>query len=220
MKKIISVSVYGTNPRYFHGALENAEIAKTLFDGWIYRVYLGSNAPAGFKEALLNKGNTEVVDMNEFFTATPSMFGPGVFWRFIEMFKSDDQIMICRDSDTRLIPREKRCIDEWLLSEKKFSIIRDHPAHFEFPIMAAMWGMKGKLDDMYREKMHRYEKDFRYLSDQFYLRDVIWNLAKTDCLVHELGKDGWFSDERDRDNPVFVGQGYDENNKPIYPSWG
>lgn len=219
MKKIIAVSVYGTNPRYFQGALKNADIAKTLFPEWTYKVYLGSKRPDGFKEQLLEKTNTEVVDMNEFFNATPSMFGPGVFWRFLEMFQSEEQIMICRDSDTRLIEREKRCVDEWLNSDKKFSIIRDHPNHYEFPIIATMWGMKGKLDDKYREDMRKYERDFRYLSDQFYLRDIIWPLAKTDCTLHELDGNSWFSNERIKENPIFVGQGYDENETPLYPSW-
>ena len=106
MKKIIAVSVYGTNPRYFEGAIENAKIAKSMFPGWIYKVYLGSKAPTGFKTKLLNEGNTEVIDVDEFFTATPTVFGPGVFWRFLEMFNDENQIMICRDSDTRLIERD------------------------------------------------------------------------------------------------------------------
>ena len=219
MKKIISVSVYGTNPRYFEGAILNAQIAKTLFPEWIYKVYLGSKAPVDFKQRLLDIGNTEVVDVHEFFNATPTLFGPGVFWRFLEMFNDENQIMICRDSDTRLIERERRCVDEWLASGKKFSIIRDHPNHFEFPIIATMWGMRGRIDDLYREEMRKYEKNFNYLSDQYYLADVIWPIAKNNCIIHEIGRSDWFSLERDPSNPVFVGQGYDENSNPIYPSW-
>lgn len=219
MKKIIAVSVYGTNPRYFEGAIKNANIAKILFPDWIYKVYLGSKRPDGFKEKISSISNVEVVDMEEFFVATPSMFGPGVFWRFLEMFNSEDQIMICRDSDTRLIEREKRCVDEWLNSNKKFSVIRDHPAHFEFPIIATMWGIKGKIDVKYRDEMKKYEKDFRYLSDQYYLRDIIWPLAKNDVLIHQLGDQTWFSNQRKKDDKIFIGQGYDENDNPIYPSW-
>ena len=127
--------------------------------------------------------------------------------------------MICRDSDTRLIEREKKCIDEWIESDKKFSIIRDHPNHFEFPIIATMWGMKGKIDSIYLEKMKEYEKNHNYLSDQYYLADVIWPIAKNNSMIHEIGNDSWFSKERQQENPVFVGQGYYEDNKPIYPSW-
>ena len=120
MKKIIAVSVYGTNPRYFEGAIENAKISKSMFPGWIYKVYLGSKAPTGFKTRLLNEGNTEVIDVDEFFTTTPTIFGPGVFWRFLEMFNDENQIMICRDSDTRLIERDWKCVNEWIDSYKKF----------------------------------------------------------------------------------------------------
>jgi hypothetical protein len=219
MKKIISVSVYGTNNRYFAGAIENAKIAKNLFPDWTYKVYLGNKAPDGFKQTLLGFGNTEIIDFEENFVSTPTVFGPGVFWRFLEIFKDEDQIMICRDSDTRLLEREKKCIDEWIQSDKKFSIIRDHPAHFEFPIIATMWGMKGRLDETYREKMKEYEKNHNYLSDQYYLQDIIWPIAKNNCLIHEIGNDSWFSKERDRNNPIFIGQGYYEDNNPIYPSW-
>lgn len=219
MKKIIAVSVYGTNPRYFEGAIENAKIAKSMFPGWIYKVYLGSKAPTGFKTKLLNEGNTEVIDVDEFFTATPTVFGPGVFWRFLEMFNDENQIMICRDSDTRLIERDWKCVNEWIDSDKKFSIIRDHPNHFEFPIITTMWGMRGKLDYSYRELMQNYEKNHNYLSDQYYLADIIWPIAKDDCMIHEIGNDSWFSKEREQNNPIFVGQGYYEDNKPIYPSW-
>lgn len=219
MKKIIAVSVYGTNKRYFSGALENAKIAKTLFPEWLYKVYLGSKAPINFKKELLDLCNTEVVDVDENFIATPTIFGPGVFWRFLEMFNDPNQIMICRDSDTRLIEREKKCIDEWIESDKKFSIIRDHPNHFEFPIIATMWGMKGNLDLIYREKMKEYEKNHNYLSDQYYLADVIWPIAKNNCMVHEIGNNSWFAKEREQSNPIFVGQGYYEDNRPIYPSW-
>jgi hypothetical protein len=214
MNKIISVSLWGDNPRYGHGAIENAKIAQNLFPGWRYRVYLGSSVPSFYKEELQKMENVDIIYVDE------TTWGYGMFWRFNAMFESDDNIFICRDSDTRLLEREKRCIDEWIESDKKFSIIRDHPRHFDFPIIGTLWGMKGKFPEGHLKSMREYEKTFQYVVDQIWLANVVWPIAKDDCIIHELGKKGnWFSESRQPNNPVFVGQGYDEKNNPIYPSW-
>jgi hypothetical protein len=214
MKKIISVSLWGDNPRYSIGAIENASIAKDLFPDWEYRIYLGNTVPVIYKNKLLSFENVKIIDVDE------SKWGYGMFWRFNAMFESDENIFICRDSDTRLLQREKKCIDEWLESDKKFSIIRDHPRHYDFPIIGTLWGMKGKISNDYLVSMKEYEKNFQYVVDQLWLANVIWPIAKDNCLIHGLDqKETWFSREREKENPVFVGQGYYEDNKPIYSSW-
>jgi hypothetical protein len=211
--KIISVSLWGSNPRYCEGAIINAKIANELFPDWRYRIYIGSSVPDEYFKKLKNFKNVDLYFVDE------SKSGYGMFWRFNVMFESDDNIVICRDSDTRLIEREKKCIDEWLKSDKKYSIIRDHPRHFDFPIIGTMWGMKGKFEIKNLTSMKLYEKTFVYGVDQDWLADVVWQEAKDDCMIHEIGNDSWFSKEREQNNPIFVGQGYYEDNKPIYPSW-
>lgn len=214
MNKIISVSLWGDNPRYGKGAVINAKIAAGIFPDWRYRVYFGSSVPSIYRDELSALSNVDIVEVDE------SIWGYGMFWRFNAAFESPNTIMLCRDSDTRLIEREKRCVDEWLASDKSFSIIRDHPRHFDFPIIGTMWGVKGMLPYECFESMKRYEREFRYVVDQLWLANEVYPKIKDDCLMHELGKDDWFSKERDQNNPVFVGQGYDENSSPIYPSWG
>lgn len=211
--KIISVSLWGSNPRYCEGAIINAKIAKELFPDWRYRVYIGSSVPEQYFKALEDMKNVDLYHVDE------SISGYGMFWRFNAIFESDDNIMICRDSDTRLIEREKKCIDEWLDSDKTYSIIRDHPRHFDFPIIGTMWGMKGKFCIENLKSMKLYERNFVYGVDQNWLADVVWPIAKNNALIHEIGNDSWFSKEREQNNPIFVGQGYYENNTPIYPSW-
>jgi len=213
MKKIISVSVWGNSDRYCKGAVINAEIASTLFPDWRYRVYVGSSVSQEYKDKLFSFSNVDIIDIDE------KISGYGMFWRFNAAFESEDTIMICRDSDTRLIEREKRCIDEWLDSDKIFSIIRDHPRHFDFPIIGTMWGLKGSLPEECLESMKRYENNYTYGVDQMWLANEVFPKVKDNCMIHEIGNDSWFSKEREQNNPVFVGQGYDENNNPIYPSW-
>ena len=45
MKKIISFSLYGTESKYTHGALCNAELAKVIYPEWICRFYCGESVP-------------------------------------------------------------------------------------------------------------------------------------------------------------------------------
>jgi hypothetical protein len=45
-RKVIAVSLYGKNPRYLQGAVENAMLAKRDWPGWTYRVYYGKGVPA------------------------------------------------------------------------------------------------------------------------------------------------------------------------------
>lgn len=210
--KIISVSLWGQNPRYCEGALINAKIAKELFPDWQYRVYTGSSVPVECNKKLKDMNNVKVYDVDEMLRVF------GAFWRFNAIFENN--IVILRDTDSRLLEREKKCIEEWIVSDKQFSIIRDHPRHFDFPILAGMWGVKGKINSNLKDTMKGYENNFQYGSDQYWLAHHIWPIAKENCMIHEIGNDSWFSKQRKKEDPVFVGQGYDENDTPLYPSWG
>jgi hypothetical protein len=211
--KIISVSVWGENPRYGKGAVINARLAEQIFPEWRYRIYFGSSVPTKYKNELLTLPNVDLIEIDE------SVSGYGMFWRFNSAFLSSDTVMISRDCDSRLSEREKRCVEEWLTSDKRFSIIRDHPRHFDFPVLGGMWGLKGMLPQQCFDSMKQYEKNNQYAIDQFWLQNEVYPLIKNSCMIHEIGKDDWFSLERKQEDPVFVGQGYDENNVPIYPSW-
>lgn len=51
-KKVIAVSLFGSDPRYTMGAVENALLAKRDWPGWTYRVYYGAGIPADILEAI------------------------------------------------------------------------------------------------------------------------------------------------------------------------
>jgi hypothetical protein len=38
-------------------------------------------------------------------------------------------LLMSRDTDSRIISREEEAVGEWLKSEKIFHVMRDHPAH-------------------------------------------------------------------------------------------
>lgn len=206
MSKIISMSVWGSNPQYCLGAIKNAQIAKELMSDWKCRIFIDNTVPIQYQEELFGMDNVEVADIEN-----DNLYG--MFWRFYSMFQNYEDIVISRDSDSRLSEREIKCLNEWIKSDKKFSIIRDHERHYDWPILGGMWGMKGKLDDSIINIMETYAKNHTYAIDQVFLRDIIWPLAKDNCLVHGFREVQWMKETR---NLNFIGQGYDENDNPIY----
>ena len=207
MNKIISISVWGSSPQYCIGAIKNAEIAKKLLPDWKCRVFVNDSVPVDYQKRLYDMDNVEVAELDSDGTY-------GMFWRFYSMFESEDNISISRDSDSRITEREVRCLNEWLESDKKFSIIRDHVRHYDWPMMGGMWGMKGTLDDSVYNLMEKYSKQHQYAIDQVFLKDVVWMLAKEDCIIHGLKETDWMQEGRSVDN--FIGQGYTADDSPIY----
>lgn len=209
MNKIISISVWGSDPRYCVGAIKNAELAQTLFPDWKCRIFVDSTVPIKYVNQLYNMSNVEVAEVDDDYLY-------GMFWRFYSMFQNEDDIVISRDSDSRLSEREKKCIDKWLETDKKFSIIRDHHRHYDWPMLGGMWGMKGKLDDGTFSLMEKYAQNHVYAGDQLFLKDVVWPKAENDCIIHGFLEVDWMKETRDNNN--FVGQGYTEDDKPLYDS--
>ena len=119
MNKIISISVWGSKPQYCIGAIKNAQLAKKLMPDWKCRMFVDDTVPVEYQKQLYDMDNVEVAEID-----AQGVFG--AFWRFYSMFESDDNITISRDSDSRISEREVRCVNEWIESGKKFSIIRDH----------------------------------------------------------------------------------------------
>ena len=47
MKKIISFSLWGTNPKYTIGAIKNADLAEEIYPDWVCRYYVAQDVPRG-----------------------------------------------------------------------------------------------------------------------------------------------------------------------------
>lgn len=207
MKKTISISVYGDSPKYCVGAIKNAKIAHKLLPDWTCRFFINHTVPFMYIEQLTKLPNVEISHVGD-----DQAFG--MFWRFYPMFETNNDVSISRDADSRISEREVKIINEWLESDKKFSIIRDNKYHYEWPILGGLWGIKGCLDKKLFARMIEYGKKHEYLSDQIFLMKEIWLVAQQDCIIHSFNEVEWMRETRD---PIhFVGQGYDENDVPIY----
>ena len=104
------------------------------FECWFY-IHLPS-VPKETISELQKHTNVKLIfkddDLN---TSKPMM------WRFEAIDNSNVSIMLSRDTDTRILLREKLAVDEWINSNKLFHIMRDHPYH-TYPIQGGMFGMK------------------------------------------------------------------------------
>lgn len=204
------MSAWGNSPRFGYGAVKNADIAKKIFPDWIVRVFVNDTLPQGYIDALSQMDNVEICEVDD-----KNMFG--AFWRFLSFYE-EDAIVLSRDSDSRLTSREKKYVDEWIESDKTFSIIRDHPRHYDWPILAGMWGAKTPLNEKILDSMEEYYHQHFYTCDQIWLKDKIWTIVQNDCTIHghlenESVKKSW----NNLKNPYnFIGQGWDENDLPLY----
>ena len=55
-KRIISFSLYGRDPKYRNGALENVRLARQYYPGWMCRFYVSQEVPAQLIRALADAG--------------------------------------------------------------------------------------------------------------------------------------------------------------------
>ena len=208
MKKIISYSLWGDCERYTHGALRNAELASMIYPDWICSFYIGKSVPIDIIYSLKKRYNTELIMMNE-----PGNWS-GMFWRFYPAAETDVSVMISRDTDSRLTLREKSAVDEWLATEHKFHIMRDHPYHAT-EILGGMWGARNGVLKGVRQMIRNHNNgsfDDKYQVDQNFLRDVIYPMVKDNAVVHDefFEKKPFPKDAPSRTKSYFVGQVYSQ----------
>jgi predicted metalloprotease with PDZ domain len=175
-KKIVSFSLYGSNPLYIEGALRNADLVPKVYQGWVARFYVSDEINQSVVQRLENAGA-------EVRQARRRGSFDGTFWRFLAAGDKDVQAVVFRDTDSRPSRREFRAVEEWLASGKSIHIMRDHPEH-RVIIMAGMWGcLGGAIPDM-EALIDRWGLWERKGVDQVFLREVIYPRFRNDLIVH------------------------------------
>ena len=179
--KIITFSLWGDKPIYNIGAIKNAELAKTFypdFECWFY--IHDESVPNETIIELQKNDNAKIILKNgDLNNCKPAM------WRFEAIDEYDVEIMLSRDTDTRILLREKLAVDEWLNSDKIFHIMRDHPYHSE-KIMAGMFGIKkNNIIKNWKILIDNYNPTTMFYGyDQHFLRDYIYPHIKDNVLIH------------------------------------
>lgn len=206
MKKVIAYSLWGSDPKYTIGAIKNCELAEKIYSDWVCRFYIGKSTPKDVINKIIDFKNTEVQIMNDLGNWS------GMFWRFYAAVDPEVEIMLSRDTDSRLSQREKLAVDEWVSSDKGFHIMRDHPYH-QIEICGGMWGMKKNCitntpnGTTFFDLLHNYQKGDFWQSDQNFLKEKVYDLIKHNSMVH----DPFFEKKpfpSKRKNREFVGEIY------------
>jgi hypothetical protein len=205
--KLITFSLWGNDPKYCIGAVKNSALSPHIYPDWKCRFYVGASTNKYYVEEL-EKNNAEVIRMDE------QGDWSGMFWRFVPAFEDNVEVMISRDTDSRLSKRERYAVDEWLESDKGFHIMRDHPYHGT-AILGGMWGIKKGTISNFKELFEKRAKQDRYDTDQAFLREDIFPLIEHNSTVH----DEFFLPNnpfpQKRRGLEFVGQVFDENDETV-----
>lgn len=203
MKKVISYSLWGDNPKYTVGAIRNAEETKKFYPGWESWFFCGSSVPNSVADKISSSGGI-IIPRKE------NGDWRGMFWRFEPIAYPEVNVMISRDADSRLSTRESLAVKEWLDSDKLFHVMRDHPAH-SVPILGGMWGARKPILGDMLELINSYNKGNFWQVDQNFLREIIWPRVSYTTYTH----DEFFSKNcpfpSSRTNNEFVGDVFDEN---------
>jgi hypothetical protein len=211
--KLLSFALWGAKATYTVGAIRNAELAPVVYPGWVCRFYCGTSVPAATLRALAELPHVQVVTVPE----------PGdwraLFWRFRPAGEADVEVMLSRDTDSRLGARERAAVDVWLASDCDFHVMRDHPLH-EMSILGGLWGVRGGLLRDIDALVAHYPQHDTYQVDQRFLEEVVAPRVRDRWLEH----DGYFVRKpfpTRRTGRGFVGQPFDEHDRPLIegPSW-
>lgn len=210
MKNIIAYSLWGDHPMYWVGALRNIEQVEKYFPGWICRFYIDEKCDENLIKTI--KGdNVEVILVN-----SKDSFH-GMFWRFWASEDPEVNVFLSRDCDSRFSDREVGAIEEWLLSDKDFHIMRDHPYH-TVPILGGMWGCRnGLMRNIELVKMIESWGQFQKKGiDQDFLGRYVYPLVVNKSMEHSEFNLRFGGEIRPfptiRENYEFVGDVFDENN--------
>jgi hypothetical protein len=166
---------------YCEGMICNLEIAKKIFQDWIIYVYYDDTVPKEYLEKISSYDNCKMIDMN----------GNDIYkkcWRFLAL-DDDIDIMLSRDSDSRLSYREKILVEEFENSNKKFHDVRDNRQNHAH-VMGGMWGAKKGLFDQSIKKLitdRDIDPSKLWGWDQFLMIDLVDGYVdKNDILKHDI----------------------------------
>jgi hypothetical protein len=199
MPDVFSFCLYGSEDNYYMGLLENIKIIKEFYPTFEIFVYKG-----------ICQKEWPLKDVNVIYTGREGAIN--TVFRYLPLGFANTGFV--RDADSRITERDRWCIAEFLKSDKKYHIIRDHYWH-KSPIMAGMFGWKETLN-VELDTVH----DQGYSIDEALLKEHVYPLIKNNALVHTnifslIGEDDRRIEIPHKDVNDFVGNVI-WNNKPKF----
>jgi len=169
MKKVISFSLWGNNPLYTIGAIQNADLALSIYPDWTCYYFCNTCVPVNIIDQLKQRTNTNVIQMSSIGDNRSAMN------RFLAIDFPETEYVIFRDADSRLSNREKLAVDEWLKENTDVHVMRDHPYHGWF-IQAGMFGVRcEKFKGKIYNAINNYNPSLEKTEDQNFMSAFIKN---------------------------------------------
>jgi len=176
--RLITFSLFGNNPIYCDGAVENARLAKKIYPDWTARFYVDEATPEEYTWKL-KEYDAEVYIRRKYCAYD------ALNWRFLPFLDDTVEAWISRDCDSRLSWRERRAVDEWLTTDRACHLMRDCHNH-GYSIMAGMFGINNIL---YHQRYGKLNLDVQRQSnregDQFILHQYVWPMIINDHVCHD-----------------------------------
>lgn len=206
---LVSFSVYGPAPRYWHGALRNAVIAAESWPGWTCRFYCDQHNRT--TDAIETMPNCQVIYRHDPRPGVPML------WRFEPAFDGTftrDDALIFRDADSRLSNREYVAVKEWIRSGCDYHLIKDNLQHYQPLIRGGLWGIRGSVFALVPDfngflaawLAGRTLKP-RHLDEEFLNQTLVLTTVRFHFSTHLR--------EFDNDTCDFIGQGFDEADRKL-----
>jgi hypothetical protein len=210
--KYVSFSLWGNNPLYNVGAIRNAELMRLIYPDWKMILYYDNSVPSETISKL------ETLDC---ILIKVDDFEYGCFWRFFAADIDDCELVIFRDTDSRINLRERDAVNAWIETGKSLHVMRDHPAHHipygnnTLGILGGMWGLKNNVIPLIDMMTNVFSGGniMEYGSDQRFLKSV-YSILENDRYTH----DDFFEKKPfpiKRENGRFIGERIDINENPV-----
>jgi hypothetical protein len=228
MKNIIVYCLWGSDNKYWKGAVENIKLAKIYYPDFICRFYVDNKCDENLidtlkgdnVEVVILNGERNIISLDERFTHN------GIFWRFLPLKDKEINVILSRDCDSRISKREAEAVKQWLTTNMNFHIMRDHPYH-QVPILAGMWGCKNNIlsniDELLDKWINFNNKGKFQAEDQDFLGQFIYPIVKNSALEHSEFNISFGNNiyrfPTIRENYEFIGDVFDENNNRHPDYW-
>ena len=221
-KGAIAFSLFGTNPMYTMGAVRNAELAPRIYPEWKAIFYCDKDVPVTVIKKI-EKARGEI-------RGPVDGINNQMFWRFCICDDIKFTHFLIRDTDSRLNPREKGAVDEWLNSGMLWHTMADHPQHTP-PIGGGLCGGKTGVVQMKNLIItsglarSKYTRERGYDQDQIFLANYVLPVVRKSIMRHDSCNRHiyrWavpFPDGNKFGTERFVGEIFDQNDHPHIWHW-
>lgn len=162
--KVFSFCLYGTEPNYYLGLLENIKLIREFFPEFDIFVYRGVCDPSW----TFPEGVTVIDTGLEGLGNTVHRYKPLQF----------AEVGFVRDADSRITERDRWCIRDFLESPYSYHMIRDHIWH-KSRLMAGLFGWKKPLAFDIEIPTNTW-----YGCDEHYLANAVYPRIASDLVVH------------------------------------